>query len=122
MNQNNYNQPDGRDVFAHLIEIFSPMMKAEDESALRLLSANSYSSDFNTLMNVLNENIIISCIYKKVIDNAGEYYKQVNKSLLNFRNLNEREKTRGSNEIDFEADRLKNDWTKKLQQKGISII
>lgn len=119
---NNYNQPDGRDVFAHLIEIFSPMMKSEDEFAVRLLSANSYSSDFNTLMNVLNENIITSCIYKKVIDNAGECYKQVNKSLLNFRNLNEMEKTRESNKIDFEASRLKNEWTQKLQQKGISII
>lgn len=119
---NNYNQPDGRDGFAYLLEIFSPMMKAEDESALRLLSANSYSSDFNILMNVLNGNIIKSSIYKKVIDNAGEYYKQVNKSLLNFRNLSVLEKTRVSNEIDFEAFRLKNEWTQKLQQKGISII
>ena len=48
--------------------------------------------------------------------------KQVNKSLLNFRNLNETEKTRESNKIDFEASRLKNEWTQKLQQKDISII
>ena len=66
MTQNNYNQPDGRDGFAYLLEIFSPMMKAEDESALRLLSANSYSSDFITLMNVLNGNVFTPCIYKKL--------------------------------------------------------
>ena len=122
MNQPNYNQLDGRDVIAHLIEIFSPMMKAEDESAVRLLSANSYSLDFNTLMNVLNGNVLISYINKKVIENAGECYKQVNKSLLNFRNLSEKEKIQESNNIDSEAVRLKNEWTQKLQQKGISII
>ena len=103
MNQPNYNQLDGRDVIAHLIEIFSPMMKAEDESAVRLLSANSY-------------------INKKVIENAGECYKQVNKSLLNFRNLSEKEKIHESNNIDSEAVRIKNEWIQKLQQKGVSII
>lgn len=122
MNQPNYNQLDGRDVIAHLIEIFSPMMKAEDESAVRLLSANSYSSDFNTLMNVLNGNVLISYINKQVIENAGECYKQVNKSLLNFRNLSEKEKIHESNNIDSEAVRIKNEWIQKLQQKGISII
>lgn len=122
MNKHNYNQPDERDGFAYLLGISSPMMKAEDESVLRSFSANSYSSDFITLMNVLNGNIFKSCIYKKIIDNAGEYYKQINKSLLNFRSLNTIEKTQESSEIDFEACRLKNEWTQKLQQKGISII
>lgn len=122
MNQHNYNQPDGRDIIAHLIEIFSPMMKAEDESILRSISANSYISDFRTLIDVLNGKINTPFIYKKVIENAGEYYKQVNKSLLNFRNLNMMEKARESNEIDLEASRLKSEWRQKLQQKGISII
>ena len=122
MNQHNYNQPDGRDIIAHLIEIFSPMMKAEEESILRSISANSYISDFRTLIDVLNGKINTPFIYKKVLENAGEYYKQVNKSLLNFRSLNMIEKTRESSEIDFEACRLKNEWAQKLQQKGISII
>ena len=122
MNQHNYNQPDGRDIIAHLIEIFSPMMKSEDESILRSISANSYISDFRTLIDVLNGKRNTPFIYKKVIENAGEYYKQVNKSLLNFRDLSVLEKTRVSNEIDFEADRLKNEWAQKLQHKGISII
>lgn len=46
----------------------------------------------------------------------------IDKSLLNFRSLNMIEKIRESSEIDFEACRLKNEWTQKLQQKGISII
>ena len=122
MNQHNYNQPDGRDIIAHLIEVLSPMMNAGDESILRSLSANSYISDFRTLIDVLNGKRNTPFIYKKVIENAGEYYKQVNKSLLNFRNLNMMEKARESNEIDLEASRLKSEWRQKLQQKGISII
>ena len=119
---NNYNQPDGREGFAYLLEVLSPMMNAGDESILRSIAANSYISDFRTLIDVLNGKRNTSFIYKKVIENAGEYYKQVNKSLLNFRNLNMMEKARESNEIDLEASRLKSEWRQKLQQKGISII
>lgn len=122
MNQFNYNQPDVREGFSRFIEIFSSMMTPEEESALRSFSANSYSSDFRTLMNVLNGNVFNSAISSKTIDNAAEYYKQVNKTLLYFRNLNDAEKLRESNEIDLEAKRLKGDWCKKLYQMQISII
>lgn len=84
MNQFNYNQPDGRDGFSRFIEVFSPMMKPEDESVLHSISANSYSSDFRALINVLNGKAAISAIPSKTIDNAVEYYKQVNKSTINF--------------------------------------
>lgn len=122
INQFNYNQPDGRDDFSRFIEVFSPMMKPEDESVLRSISANSYSSDFRALINVLNGKKAISAIPSKTIDNAIEYYKQVNKALLYFRNLNETEKLRELNEIDYEANRLKNDWYNKLYQMRIKII
>lgn len=46
MNQFNYNQSDGREGFSRFIETFSPMMKSEEESVLRSISADSYSSDF----------------------------------------------------------------------------
>lgn len=74
MNQFNYNQSDSRDDFSRFIGIFSPMMKPEDESVLRSISANLYSSDFRALMNVLNGNVFISAIPSKTIDNAVEYY------------------------------------------------
>lgn len=122
MNQFNYNQPDGRDGFSHFIDVFSPMMKPEEESTLRSISADSYSSDFRTLMNVLNGKVFISVMPSKTIDNAVEYYKQVNKALLIFRDLKESEKLRESNEIDYEANRLKNDWYNKLYQMRIHII
>lgn len=122
MNQFNYNQPDGREDFSRFIELFSSMMKPEEESVLRSISANSYNSDFRALMNILNGNAAISAIPSKTIDNAVEYYKQVNKALLYFRNLNEAEKLRESNEIDYEANRLKNDWYNKLSLMRISII
>lgn len=122
MNQYNYNQPDGREEFVRFIEMFSPMMKAQGESILRSISANSYSSNFNTLMNILNGKMFISTINSKTIDNAAEYYKQCNKALLYFRSLNEVEKKRESNEIDFETNRLKDDWYFKLRQMQISII
>lgn len=122
MIQFNYNQPDGRDNFSRFIEVFSPMLKPEEESVLRSISANSYSSDFMELMNVLNCKMFISAMPSKTIDNAVEYYKQVNKALLYFRNLNESEKIRESNEIDNEANRLKNNWYNKLYQMRIKII
>lgn len=122
MNQFNYNQPDGRDGFSRFIDVFSPMMKPEEESTLRSISADSYSSDFRTLMNVLNGKVFISIMPSKTIDNAVEYYKQVNKALLIFRDLKESEKLRESNEIDYEANRLKNDWYNKLYQMRIHII
>lgn len=118
----NYNQSENRDVFTFFLEIFSPMMRAEYESVLRSISANSYSSDFRALMNVLNGKVFILAIPSKTIDNAVEYYKQVNKALLYFRNLNDGEKLRESNEIDYEANRLKNDWQNKLYRMRISII
>ena len=122
MNQYNYNQPDGRDAFSRFIEIFSPMMKPEYDSFLRSISADSYSSDFRTLMNVLNGKGFNSAMSSKTIDNAVEYYKQVNKALLYFRNLNDTEKLRESNEIDCEANRLKSDWYNKLYRMQIFII
>lgn len=122
MNQFNYNQLDGRDDFSRFIEVFSPMMKPEDESVLRSISANSYSSDFNNLMKVLNGKTYTLVISSKSIENAVEYYKQVNKTLLYFRNLNDAEKLRESNEIDYEANRLKNNWYDKLYQMRIPII
>lgn len=44
------------------------------------------------------------------------------KALLIFRDLKEPEKLRESNEIDYEANRLKNDWYNKLYQMRIPII
>ena len=73
-------------------------------------------------MNVLNGNVFTSTITSKTIDNAAKYYKQVNKALLVFRDLNDVEKLRESTEIDYEANRLKNNWYKKLCQMRISII
>lgn len=122
MNSFNYNQPDGRDGFSRFIEIFSSMMRPEEESGLRSISANSYSLNFRTLMNILNGKEFVSAIPSKTIDNAVEYYKQSNKALLFFRDLNDAEKLRESNEIDFEANRLKNKWHNKLYHMRISII
>ena len=122
MYQYNYNQPDNRDGFVRLIEMLSPMLSSQQESFLRSISADSFSSDFKTLMNVLNGKVFISVMPSKTIDNAVEYYKQVNKSLLIFRDLKELEKLRESNEIDYEATRLKNEWYNKLYQMRIHIV
>ncbi len=97
-------------------------MTPQEESSLRSISANSYGSDYDKLMSVLNGKILTSSIPSKTIDNAGEYYKQVNKALLIFRDLTNIEKVRESSEIDSEAFRLKNEWYRKLQLMRISII
>ena len=122
MYQYNYNQPDSRDGFARLIEMLSPMLSSQQESFLRSISANTFNSDFNFLMNVLNGKVHRPIIFSETINNAVEYYKQVNKALLIFRDLNDSKKIRESNEIDNESNRLKNDWYNKLYQMRIHII
>jgi len=119
MNNFNYPQSDFRDGLSQLIEMFSSAMTAQEESFLRSISANTYSRDFATIMSLLNDRIRFADINEKTLENAAEYYKQLNKSLLAFRNLTICDKVRESNEIDAEANRLKNDWRQKLRQKGI---
>lgn len=122
MNPLNYNQPDSRDILSRLIEMFSPAMNKQEENLARGFSAYSYVTDYIYLQNVLNGYERPLSFDKHVIDNATECYKQVNKSLLNFRDLNEGEKIFESSKIDSEATRLKNNWCDKLRQKGIQII
>lgn len=108
-------------MFSQLIEMFSPIMNAQNETFLRSISANSYGSDYDKLMSVLNGKTFTSSIPSKTIDNASEYYKRANKTLLIFRDLTTIEKVRESSEIDFEAFRLKKEWRRKLQLMRISI-
>lgn len=117
---NNYHctQPDFRDDFSRLIEMFSPAMNPQEESFLRSISANTYGRDFATIMGLLNGSIRFAYINGKTLENAADYYKQLNKSLLVFRNLTVPEKLRESKEIDAEADRLKDIWSKQLKQRG----
>ena len=122
MIQFNYNQPDSRDGVARLIQMLSPMLTSEQESFLRSISANTFNSDFNILMNFLNGKVPAQTITSQTINNAVEYYKQVNKALLVFRDLKEPEKLRESNEIDYEATRLKRDWYNRLYKMRIHII
>lgn len=122
MYQYSYNQPDSRVGFARLIEMLSPMLTSQQESFLRSISANTFNSDFNILMDVLKGKVPTPNITSQTINNAGEYYKQVNKALLIFRDLKDEEKLRESNEIDYEANRLINDWYNKLYQMRIHII
>ncbi len=122
MNQYNYNQPDNRDGFAWLIEMFSPMLTSQQESFLRSISANAFCSDFNILMNVLNGKVSKLTITSQIINNAGDYYKQVNKALLVFRDLSEEERLRESNEIDKEATRLINKWYNQLNHMKITLV
>lgn len=122
MNHFSYNQPDYRDLLSTIIEVFSPLMNEHTESILRSMSANSYGSDYRILMNALNGVVYSRTISRKTIDNAAEYYKQVNKVLLSLRDLTPVEKIFEAKKIDDEADRLKNKWGCTLMQKGIYII
>lgn len=111
-------QPDFRDDLSRLIEMFSPAMTPQEESFLRSISANTYGRDFATIMGLLNGRIRFACINGKTLENAADYYKQLNKSLLLFRDLTVPEKFRESKEIDEEAGRLKDIWSQQLKQRG----
>lgn len=58
---------------------------------------------------------------QRLIDNAGEYYKQMNKALLFFRDLNPYEKQNEELRIDTEARRFKNNWISALRSHYIQI-
>ena len=92
------------------------------KSALHAFAAGNYYNDFCKLQNILNGFLRVSSVEQTVIDNAKEYYKQFNKSLLIYRDLRSFEKTCEESKIDMEACRLKNDWMKTLNNRNISIV
>ena len=117
-----HNQPNFRDWFSYCIDICSQGMPKQTESMFRAMSANTYHSDFVTLMSILNNQSAIYLINKEILKNAAEYYKQANKALLVFRCLTDIEKSRESTEIDFEASRLIDEWSRQLHNKNIRIV
>ena len=104
------------------MQIFWNSLNESQKSVLHSLAACVYSKDFYTLQNILNGNLHVTYVYQRGIDNAEEYYKQLNKSLLIFRDLSYFEKQGEEARIDAEARNLKSKWTKTLQDYRIPII
>ena len=94
----------------------------QQRSVLNALAANANSSDFYDLQDVLNGRLRVAYIHKNNIDNAAEYYKNLNKALLAFRNLSSAEKYNEEARIDTEANNLKNERIRQIQEKGLPII
>ena len=92
----------------------------QQKSLLHALSAGELYNDFCTLQRVLTFYSTTS-VPQRLIDNAEEYYKQMNKALLFFRDLNPYEKQNEELRIDAEARRLKNNWISALRSHYIQI-
>lgn len=105
-----------------LFQLFWGSLNDSQKAILHGLAACNFSKDFYTLQDILNGNLRVSYVYQKTIDNAKEYYKEFNKSLLIFRDLSGLEKQNEEMRIDAEAENLKNKWTRKLQASGIQIV
>ena len=92
----------------------------QQKSLLHALSAGELYNDFCTLQRILASYSTPS-VPQRLIDNAEEYYKQMNKALLFFRDLNPNEKQSEESKIDIEARRLKNNWINLLRSRNIQI-
>ena len=92
----------------------------QQKSLLHALSAGELYNDFCTLQRILASYSTPS-VPQRLIDNAEEYYKQMNKALLFFRDLNPNEKQKEESKIDIEARRLKNNWINLLRSRNIQI-
>ena len=92
----------------------------QQKSLLHALSAGALYNDFCTLQRILASYSAPS-VPQRLIDNAEEYYKQMNKALLFFRDLNPYEKQNEESKIDIEARRLKNNWINLLRSRNIQI-
>ena len=92
----------------------------QQKSLLHALSAGELYNDFYTLQRIL-ASYSTPNVPQRLIDNAEEYYKQMNKALLFFRDLNPYEKQNEELRIDTEARRLKNNWINALRSHYIPI-
>lgn len=108
--------------FNPLMQILWASLSEPQKTALHGLAACQYRDDFYTLQNILNGSLRVTHVYQQGIDNAEEYYKQLNKSLLIFRDLSHSEKQSEEARIDTEARNLKNRWIRTLQNYYIRII
>ena len=105
-----------------LFQLFWVSLNDSQKAVLHGLAACNFSEDFYTLQKILNGNLRVSSVEQTVIDNAEEYYKQLNKSLLIFRDLSGLEKQNEEMRIDVEAENLKNKWITRLEDYRIPII
>lgn len=80
-----------------------------------------YERDYVIVTNVCKGFGILSEIPMSTIDGAKEYYKQLNKSLLETFWLTEDEKKNVSAKIDATAEELKQDWVNILIKRRVVI-
>lgn len=92
------------------------------ESIYHAMSADTYHSDFVTLMDILNGKSFKYSIPEKTVRNAAKYYKHANKALLVLQHLTDTEKQMASAELDSKASELANEWRRQLHDKNIRII
>ena len=105
-----------------LMQILWASLNEAQKTVLHGLAASLYSEGFYTLQNILIGNLRVTYVHQRRIDNAEEYYKQLNKGLLIFRDLSYFEKQSEEARIDTEARNLKNKWIKRLEDYRIPII
>ena len=109
-------------LFNAIIQIMWATANEQQRASLHALAAGELYNDYCTLQNILiGYNPVIS-IDHTIIDHAEEYYKQLNKALLIFRDLSFIEKQVEESKIDSEASGLKSKWIQTLQERRIRII
>lgn len=109
-------------MFNAIFQIMWATANDQQRALLHALAAGELYNNYCTLQNILiGHNIVISLDHT-IIDHALEYYKQLNKALLIYRDLSFVEKQIEESKIDTEASRLKSKWIQTLQERCIRII
>ena len=80
-----------------------------------------YERDYVLVTNVCGGFGKLPEISMSTIEGAKEYYKQLNKSILETSGLPETEKEKVSTKIDADAEDLKQNWMHILFKKGVVI-
>lgn len=113
---------DNRDVSTAFGEWLCSLTSSPyEKSAIHAGMSSMYQRDHVIVSNLCNGYGYISEIPMTIIDGAKEWYKQVNKALLEISILSDREKLIISAGIDNNAELEKQRWISSLLNKGIII-
>lgn len=104
-----------------ILQIMWATANDQQRAALHALAAGELYNDYCTLQHILLGYNITTSIDNIVINHAEEYYKQLNKALLIYRDLSPVEKQLEELKIDNEARNLRNKWIKVLSDRCIQI-
>lgn len=95
-----------------------PIVKAGIHAGIR----NEYEQDYMLVTELYNDFWHTAAINMKTIDGAKKWYIHNNKSLLEISTLTDDQKKEVSDNIEFNAETLKQKWIQAFEDRGIRVL